>query len=187
MNNNTMEMNTTSTPATELAAATEIADLLGASDRAEYLRRERRFQYLLRNGMEPGAWVALERGLISAAQVPSGPKRCDLVAEYSAMRETDDLAEIINVLLDKGLDALDMTRLEDLGVELHEHDHERSVAVVTIEGARDWHDALGGPARVGEIERRFTVHVRRAPWRDRSVRRLSALEVHGVELHPDAD
>jgi hypothetical protein len=31
------------------------------------------------------------------------------------------------------------------------------------------------------------VHVRRAPWRDRSVRRLSALEVHGVELHPDAD
>jgi len=186
VNNNTMAKNLPSTT-TEIADVGEIAELLGASDRVEYLRRERRFQYLLRNGMEPGSWVALERGLISAAQIPSGPKRCDLVDAYTAMREIDDLTEIINVLLDKDLDAVAMVRLENLGVEIHDHDRERSVAVITIEGARCWPDALGGPARVGEIERRFTVHVRRAPWRDRSVRRLSALEVHGVEMHCDSE
>lgn len=153
-------------------------------DLTAYARQDRRFQYLLERGIEPGPWIAIERDLVQRSQIPSGKQRQDLSEELSAASERPEIDQLFRAVLSS---SVDVASLEDLGIEVVEHDDEHTVAVICVEGARTWPDALGGTGVVGEIERRFTIHARRAPWRDRAVRRLAKLEIVAVEVHPDPE
>lgn len=150
-------------------------------DDGEYARQDRRFQHRVARGIEPGPWVCIERDLIDESQVPSGAQRRDLGEAYAAAMDTPELRRVLSCALAREVS------LEDLSAvaTVLEHHGEGSVCTVVVEGARSWPAVLGGDAIPGEIERVFTVHVRRAPWRDRAVRRLARLQVAAVEIHPD--
>ena len=148
----------------------------------DYARKDRRFQHLLLKGIEPGAWVAVERDLIEVVQIPSGTKRLDLQTEIEAMKNVPEMVEV----LEKALGAnVDIEEIEKLGGLVLEHSEEASVIQIVIEGRREWNNVLGGISLLGEIERVFTLHIRRAPWRDRQGRRLSKLTVQAIEMHAD--
>jgi len=76
--------------------------------------------------------------------------------------------------------AVDETTLRTLGE--FSTDGVRSSAEVRVEGWREWPEALGGAASANEIERVFVLSANHAGWRDRMVRRLTRLDVYGVEL-----
>lgn len=169
--------------------ATQVADavqhaVLGAvwvEDGGEYARQDRRFQYLVDAGLEPGPWVAIERDLVDVAQIPSGPNRQDLVQVYEALTQVGELEPVVRAVLGPVFDPA--TLPPGVMVEVDTDDH--TVVRAVVEGTRPWDPALGGTGVPGEIERVFTLYVRRAPWRDRAVRRLARVVVACIEIHPD--
>lgn len=155
----------------------------GAELLLRYLELDRRFLEKFARGVEPGSFVLVERDLLRATQSTSGALgKKDLVQEYAALGEVAELDEVLEELLSSHLCAEDIERP---GVEVLEHDSEHTVVEVLCEGRRAWPKELGGSGAEGEIERRFMLCVRRAPWRDRAVRRLQSLSVISVELHAD--
>lgn len=171
----------------ETDTATAIADLTGVVDvgeREQYLRQNRRFLHLLELGVEPGAWIAVEHDLVSVAQIPSGVLRRDLTDEISAMEEHIELRTVLDAVTGA---SVQLDRVSDLGATIEVHDAERTVVRVVVEGRRAWAAVLGGPAPRAEMERSFTIHVRRAPWRDRKNRRVARIDVRATEIHPDPE
>ena len=169
----------------------ELQELLGESiaseagvEAGEYLRRTRRFYHLLEHGHEPGEWIVIERDLREVSQVPSGSARRDLAEEMAALEGESECGAVLEVACGA---ELDVAAVERLGGVVLEHNEESSVIEIVVEGRRSWPEVLGGEGLRGEIERRFTLHVRRAAWRDRRVRRLAKLTVTAVEIHPDPE
>lgn len=161
--------------------AASISDATGCDER-EYLRKMKRFRHLLARGIEPGAWMVIEHDLVNVAQVPSGANRRDLVAELEALEGIAECAEIVGLALER---ELVVEAIEDLGGIVRVEDDTTSTVTIVVEGERQWPEVLGGDKTAGELERRVVLHIKRAPWRDRKVRRLARLEVIGVEIHPD--
>jgi len=155
-----------------------------AEEAAEYRRKQRRFRHLMARGDEPGAWIVVEVDIHEAAQIPSGTNRRDLVETFEALGAEPELAP----LLDLGLGSeAELGALDAAGWEVVHDEATETVLHATIEGDREWSEHLGGRARAGEIERRFEIVVRRAPWRDRKIRRLSKINVVSVQIHPDPE
>lgn len=160
-----------------------IARQFGRNGR-EYLRKMRRFHYLLGCGEEPGAWIITERTVVDQAQVPSGKDRRDLGEVVEAFDAESECRGIVEAAL---AGELDRAGIERLGGTVLEHGDDSSTVEFVVEGSRNWPDALGGAGGSGEIERRFTLHVRRAAWRDRRVRRLARVVAVALEIQPDPD
>lgn len=155
---------------------------LTEAEHDEYSRKRRRFWHLLRRGIEPGPWVMVEVDLTEAAQIPSGAGRCDLVEEMRAMETVPELRDLLEASLGNEIDT---EAVAAAGGVLISHDAQETVLHAVIEGARDWPEHLGGAAGAGEVERRFEITVRRAPWRDRKVRRFAKIVIVSVQIHPD--
>jgi hypothetical protein len=155
---------------------------LTEAEYGEYGRKQRRFWHLLRRGIEPGPWVMVEVDLTEAVQIPSGAGRRDLIEEMRAMETVPELRDILAVSLGGELDT---EAVAGAGGVLISHDAQETVLHAVIEGTRDWSEHLGGAAGGGEIERRFEITVRRAPWRDRKVRRFAKILIVSVQIHPD--
>lgn len=168
----------------ETVAHETIEQVLGLTEAeyGEYGRKRRRFWHLLRRGIEPGPWVMVEVDLVEASQIPSGTGRRDLVEEMRAMETVPELRDLLEASLGNELDA---EAVAAAGGVLISHDEQETVLHAVIEGGREWSTHLGGVAKEGEIERRFEITVRRAPWRDRKVRRFAKIVIVSVQIHPD--
>jgi len=145
----------------------------------QYVVTNRRVGQQLLDGSAIGPYVVVRRLLASAAQ-QAGTKsanRGDLVSELEALRTVPETSLVIDALLGA---AVDETTLRTLGE--FSTDGVRSSAEVRVEGWREWPEALGGAASANEIERVFVLSANHAGWRDRMVRRLTRLDVYGVEL-----
>lgn len=152
-----------------------------AAELQDYAVRDHTFADRMRSGLEPGPFVVLERELIVATQSTSGTSgKVDLRAQLDAFEVVTECSTVGQVLL--GAD-IELERVEADGWTIIDHDDERTVARRVCEGNRLWPAELGGPANAWEIERIFEVTVRRAPWRDRAVRRLQQVVVAAVEAH----
>jgi len=167
-------------------AEVELESAIGvkAEEAAEYRRKQRRFRHLMERGVEPGAWIVVEVDIHEAAQIPSGVNRCDLVETFEALGAEPELAPLINLGLGS---EMELEALDAAGWAVVHDEATETVLHATIEGNREWSEHLGGRARDGEIERRFEIVVRRAPWRDRKIRRLSKINVVSVQIHPDPE
>lgn len=162
--------------------AVDLFGALGVDDVAEWERQGRRFRHLLEKGIEPGPWVVVEADILEESQVPSGNDRRDLSSIYAAMETIAEMQTIVN----HGLGSVsEDDELLKHGVSVEHIAEGETVISVTVEGQRHWPEELGGEALEGEIERRFTIVVRRAAWRDRKVRRLAKITATSVQLHPD--
>ena len=173
------------------APAENLQELLGEAIAAEasveareYLRKTKRFYHLLERGIDPGEWIVLERDLVEVAQIPSGSNRRDLAAEMEALEAEAECRFIVEAATAA---EFEVEEVERRGGVVVEHGEEGSIVEIVVEGQRAWPEPLGGAGLRGEIERRITLHVRRAPWRDRRVRRLAKLTVVAVEIHPDPE
>jgi hypothetical protein len=161
-------------------AAAGVNERYGCDAVERWLQAERRFQFLLARGDEVGSYILCERPLGVWSQT-GGAAKADLVAQYAALADCDELCDGVRVALAGEFDSAAFGSLGGVVLDVGES----TVCELRSEAGRSWPDALGGGASRGEIERRFVLHVRRATWRDRAVRRLSRLEVFAVELHAD--
>jgi hypothetical protein len=151
---------------------------------SNYTERDRLFGERLAAGIEPGPFVLVEHTLCVATQSTSGAgRKQDLVAEYETLTDIPELRGWFHKALGAGTERPAV----EGPARVVSHDDTRTVIDVTCEGRRRWPTHLGGPASVHEVERTFTIVIRRAPWRDRAVRRLQTVETRTIELHLDPD
>lgn len=190
-------MNRTGTPGSELqrevilsSAQSGLLETSGwqldnpeqAEQIARYVARDREFAERLARGVEPGPFVLVEHTLCVATQSTSGTSgKADLTAEFDAL----SLVPEIGPWLTKALGSAPELDGDIPHARVIEHDDSRTVLEATCEGRRRWPACLGGPAGSHEIERSFTIVIRRAPWRDRAVRRLQVVESKSLEVHLD--
>lgn len=162
--------------------AVDLFGALGVDNVAEWERQGRRFRHLLKKGIEPGPWVVVEADIQEDTQIPSGNDRCDLSDVYEAMEEIAEMQAVVNHGLGSTSEDAELSKH---GIHVEHTGEGETTLTVTVEGQRNWPEALGGRALDGEIERRFTIVVRRAAWRDRKIRRLAKIVTTSVLLHPD--
>lgn len=149
---------------------------------ARYVDGDRQFGERLAGGIEPGPFVLVEHLLCVATQSTSGAgRKQDLTAEYEALAELPEMRNWFH----KTLGASTATPPVSGPARIVSHDDTRTVIDVLCEGRRNWPPFLGGVPTVHELERTFTLVIRRAPWRDRAVRRLQVVETKTVEVHLD--
>lgn len=150
---------------------------------AAYVAADRAFVEAFVAGIEPGPFVVVESVACVATQSTSGVTgKQDLVDVYQALGE---VPEVMNWLAEALSTGCSVDELERCGATVVEHDDSRTVVEATCEGRRSWPLWLGGDASMHELERVMRITVRRAPWRDRAVRRLQVVESLVREAHLD--
>ena len=130
-----------------------------------------------------GPFVVVRRHLSSVVQQAGtrSASRGDLVSELEALRGLSETSLVAEALL---ASTVDEEALRAMAVDVVRDGVKTSVEV-RVEGWREWPEALGGGAFANEIERVFVLGANHAGWRDRMVRRLTRLDVYGVELLAD--
>lgn len=152
-----------------------------------YWDRCRQFWNDARTGAARGPWVAVHRPLLSAVQTDSkAAGRRDLRPQLEALESVPGLLPLLDEALSAEPDAAKLAALAELMAGTVEvTPGQVRVQVRLTADAATWSTDLGGPASAGEVARLVHLTTRQAAWRDRRVRRLSAVEVTAEEVWPD--
>lgn len=130
-----------------------------------------------------GPVMVLERELLHVRQRDDQTSRVDLGGELKALMRLGRVGPVIRELTAASPDwPAVVEQVQALSGRVTRF-NERSV-LSFLHSSPWWEDCLGGGGFPGERNRRVTLNVIHAPWRDRRSRRLVTLSVHARELWP---
>jgi hypothetical protein len=150
-----------------------------------YFESARRLWAHLKEQPISGEVLAVRRPLVKVHQSDSKRDgRADLRDELAGLEQYGGFHALLDALLGPEVSRTDLE--EAAGAWQREIDISGSRVQVKLWVCDPvaWSDAVGGPAGPGEVARIFTLVAQHAPWRDRRVRRLVALNVEAEELWP---
>jgi hypothetical protein len=169
------------------AVASSLGDDI-AEDIARWDARCRRFNSRLSARTDLGPWISLRRPLLAARQREDGTTKVVLRDEYDALSALAGVGTAVDTALEAEPDRDRLALLcAQAGGVLHAVDNGVNQLEFPVEGRTIWPLALGGPSTANEFTRWITVTTRHAAWRDRKLRRLTAVDIDVEEVWPDPE
>lgn len=145
----------------------------------------RGFWARLAHGGRPGAYVALRRPLLRAAQIDNKTQgKVMLHDELEALEGLPGVGELMQSFLQRELDPERVTLLAAPFGGTLELDGVRAKLQIVVEGRILWPRALGGAGTAGEVRRHLELGASHAVSRDRASRRLMSVAVDTEEIWP---
>jgi hypothetical protein len=128
--------------------------------------------------------VDVLRTLRTNAQTDSRQGRLDLNSEMHSLFSLAVIGPLLEEVLGSKPDFSSiLERGKSVGLDIQSIGDTHTVSF-SLPSRRPWVEELGSVSSRGEWERKFTLRVSHAPWRDRRVRRLVSIKIEACESWP---